>query len=160
MKSAVNPYVAVGITIGALAGVWTWVSISLGMLTWVAFLTWALFFAAGGKAAAIRAVLPAALTGVFYATVLLLTADTVGGGVILPVGVAVIAFFMCAQANWKTLAFIPGAFAGCAAVFGAAGDWLPVAVALVIGALLGWASEALAGLLTRPRAARVTAGAL
>lgn len=86
MKSAVNPYVAVGITIGALPGVWTWVSISLGMLTWVAFLTWALFFAAG--------------------------------------------------------------------------DWLPVAVALVIGALLGWASEALAGLLTCPRAARVTAGAL
>lgn len=76
------------------------------------------------------------------------------------VAVAVIAFFMCAQANWKTLAFIPGAFAGYAAVFGAAGDWLPVAVALVIGPLLGWASEALAGLLTRPRAARVTAGAL
>lgn len=101
-----------------------------------------------------------ALTGVFYATVLLLTADAIGGGVILPVGVAVIAFFMCAQANWKTLAFIPGAFAGCAAVFGAAGDWLRVAIALVIGPLLGWASEALAGLLTRPRAARVTAGAL
>lgn len=151
MKSSLNPFVAIGITIGVLAGLWTWASVSFGLITWVAFLTWALFFAAGGSRKAVLQILPPAISGVIYATALLFVVSAVGGDVILPVGVAVIAFFMCAQANWKPLAFIPAAFAGCAALFGGAGDWLGVGVALILGALLGWASEAAAAALTRPR---------
>jgi hypothetical protein len=49
------------------------------------------------------------------------------------------------------LAFIPGAFLGAAAavsvVVGTSGTWSKTIVALVAGALFGWASEAVAGML-------------
>lgn len=152
MKSRMNAYVAVGITIGVLAGLWTWASVSGGLITWVAFVSWALFFAAGGGFAAVRKVVPTVVTGVIYGTLLLAIVGMAGGPVVLPVGIAVIAFLMCVQANWSVLAFIPGAFAGCAALFGGAGDWLGVSIALICGALLGWFSEAAATALNRPRA--------
>lgn len=150
-----NPYAAVGITIGLLAGIWTWASGMLGLITWVAFVTWALFFAVGGKGAGIAKVVPPALTGVVYGAIVVALATAMPGSAawIVPVGVAVIAFLMCLQANWSVLAFIPAAFAGCAALFGGAGDWLGVAVALILGAGFGWLSEWTAGFLTRPRRA-------
>ena len=151
MKSSINPYIAVGITIGVLAGLWTWVSVSFGLITWVAFVSWALFFAAGGKLKGVATVVPAALSGVVYGALLLAVVGVVGGPVVLPLGIVVIAFLMCAQANWSALSFIPAAFAGCAALFGGAGDWLQVGIALVLGAIFGFVSEAAAGLLTRPR---------
>lgn len=146
-----NPYAAVGITIGLLAGIWTWASGALGLITWVAFVSWALFFAVGGKGAGVLKVVPAALTGVLYGALVLAVATAMPAAWIVPVGVAIIAFIMCIQANWSVLAFIPGAFAGCAALFGGAGNWLGVAVALVLGALFGWLSEWTAGFLTRSR---------
>lgn len=146
-----NAYAAVGITIGILAGLWTWVSIATGLITWVAFVSWALFFAAGGHFRAVVKVLPPAMTGVAYGALLLLVVGLVGGPVVLPAGIAVIAFLMCVQANWTVLTFIPGAFAGCAALFGGAGDWLGVGIALICGALLGWLSEAAATVINRPR---------
>jgi hypothetical protein len=154
MKSRMNGYVAVGITIGVLAGLWTWVSVTTGLITWVAFVCWALFFAAGGRFAAVLKVVPAAITGVIYGALLLVAIGAVGGPVALPVGIAVIAFLMCVQANWAVLAFIPGAFAGCATLFGGAGDWLGVSIALICGALLGWLSEAAATVLNRTRVTR------
>ena len=151
MRSSINPYVAVGITIGLLAGAWTWASVSFGLITWVAFVSWALFFAAGGTAKAVVTVVPPALTGVLYGTVLLMITAAVGGAVVLPVGVAVIAFLICVQANWHPVAFIPAGFAGCATVFGGAGDWLNVSIALVLGTLFGYVSESAAAVISRPR---------
>ena len=41
-------YVGVAVSIGVLAGIWTQVSSSLELVTWVGFLAWACYFAAGG----------------------------------------------------------------------------------------------------------------
>lgn len=83
MKSRMNAYVAVGITIGVLAGLWTWASVSGGLITWVAFVSWALFFAAGGGFAAVRKVVPTVVTGVIYGTLLLAIVGMAGGSVVL-----------------------------------------------------------------------------
>ena len=74
----------------------------------------------------------------------------------LLVGVA--AFFMVLQAKIPALSFIPGAFLGAATavsvVVGANGSWTKTIIALVVGAVLGYLSEMLAGAMTRrPRAA-------
>lgn len=150
-ESTVNPKIAVGLTIGVLAGLWTWASVSFGMLTWVAFISWALFFAAGGGTPAIGKVLAPGISGVVYGVLALLLTTAVGGPVVLPVAVAGIAFLMCAQSIWSPLGMIPAAFGGAAALFGGGGDWLQVGAAFVLGALFGRISEWTAGLLTSPR---------
>jgi hypothetical protein len=62
--------------------------------------------------------------------------------------VAIAAFAMCVQARWTVLAFIPGAFTGCAAYFGTTFDAAGTCLALIAGAGLGWLSEYTASLLT------------
>jgi hypothetical protein len=44
-----KPLVTIGLTAGILAGLWTQFSTPFGLITWVGFLSWACFFAAGGK---------------------------------------------------------------------------------------------------------------
>ena len=41
--------IAVGISVGLLAGLWTGLSVTYGLVTFVGFLSWASFYAAGGK---------------------------------------------------------------------------------------------------------------
>ena len=45
---AVKPLLGIGISVGVLAGIWTYASAELALITWVAFVAWACFFAAGG----------------------------------------------------------------------------------------------------------------
>ena len=138
-----KPYIGVGLSVGLLAGIWTQVGVEFGLITWVAFVAWACFFAAGGGALGFRKGLAANLSGVIYGwlvALLITVADFPG---ILAVGVAVAALAMCLQAGWAPLSFIPGAFAGTAVFFGTAFLFWPAVIALVIGAGLGWASEVL-----------------
>jgi hypothetical protein len=65
---------------------------------------------------------------------------------------------MVLQAKIAALSFIPGSFLGAATavsvVVGASGSWTKTIIALVIGALLGYLSEMLAGVIGgRKRAA-------
>ena len=136
-----NPLAAVGITVGILAGAWAWASSELGLTTWVAFATWALFFAAGGKVTGLAKVPPAVLTGILYGWVVVNLAGRIPSAVTVPIGVALIAFIMCAQANWSVLSFIPGAFVGAALLFGTGGNWLGAGVAALIGVGLGYAIQ-------------------
>lgn len=146
-----NRYVAVGFTVGILAGVWTWLSSEFNLITWIAFVTWALFFAVGGKAAAVVKIAPPFVTGILYGTIVILLATILHSAWVVPVGVGVIAFIMCAQANRKVLAIIPGAFVGAAVLFGTGGNWLGAGIAGLVGLGLGFLSEWSAGLLTKPR---------
>ncbi|MDP9890767.1 DUF1097 domain-containing protein [Pseudarthrobacter enclensis] len=136
-------YVGVGMSVGVLAGIWTQVSIDLGLVTWVAFIAWACFFAAGGGATGFSKGLAANLSGVVYGWLV----GTVAGAVPLPgvlaVAIAVAALGMCLQAGWAPLSFIPGAFAGTAAYFGTALNFWGTLAALIIGAALGWLSAVL-----------------
>jgi hypothetical protein len=140
-----KPYIGVGLSVGVLAGMWTQVSTELGLITWVAFVAWACFFAAGGGAGGFTKGLAANLSGVFYGwlvTLLTAVADFPG---VLALGVGTAALIMCLQAGWTPLSFIPGAFVGTAAYFGTAFLLWPTVLALAIGAALGWISSVLGG---------------
>lgn len=133
-------YVGVAVSVGVLAGIWTQVSLELGLITWAGFVAWACFFAAGGGAVGFQKGLAALLTGVGYGWLVSVLITYAAFPGILAVAVAVIAAAMCLQAGWAPLSFIPGAFAGTAVFFGAQFALVPTIVALVIGASLGWLS--------------------
>lgn len=150
-----NPYLAVGITIGVLAGAWTEFSSAVGLVTWIAFVSWACFFAAGAKLGGLVKTVPSTISGAVYGWLIVWAAGAVGGWPgALAVAVAVGAFLMCVQANWSVLSFIPGAFAGAACLFGAGGDLVATLIPLVAGAALGWLSgwsaDRLVAATTRP----------
>jgi hypothetical protein len=69
--------------------------------------------------------------------------------------VGIAALIMVLQAKIPALSFIPGAFLGAATavsvVVGAKGTWTSTIIALVVGAVLGYVSEMLAGAISRPK---------
>lgn len=134
-------FLGVGISVGVLAGLWTQVSIELALVTWVAFVAWACYFAAGGGRSGFVHGLAANVAGALwgYAASLVLERATFTGAVAL--AVTAVAFILCVQAAVDLLSFIPGAFAGTAVFFGTAFDLTGTLVALVIGACLGWLSD-------------------
>ena len=148
--------IALGLVIGVLLVVWTYLALGVAALpVWVGIIAWASFFAAGGKTEGLTKTLATNLSGVFWAFVALWVWNRVAPDNIpvLALLVGVIGFAMVVQAKVPLLSFIPGAFLGAAAavsvVVGANGTWLKTIIALVAGALFGFVSEALAGLLAR-----------
>lgn len=126
-------------------------SFNLTGLVVAGFLGWATFYAAGaGKDGLVKGI-PANLSGVLWAVVIVFIWDKVFGfntlGAFISVGIG--AAMMCFQAHLKVVGFIPGAFIGCSTFFalGAAitGDVLfPTIIGLVLGLALGWISQKLA----------------
>ncbi|WP_066288153.1 DUF1097 domain-containing protein [Arthrobacter sp. B6] len=140
--------VTIGISVGILAGLWTQFSTPFGLITWVGFVGWACYFAAGGKRDGLLKAIPATLSGALWGSVIVWTAGAVALPVALPIAVSLAAFAMCVQARWRVLSFIPGTFAGCAAFFGTSFDLSATCLALALGAGLGWLSEYAANLTT------------
>ncbi|MCV2395649.1 DUF1097 domain-containing protein [Actinotalea sp. M2MS4P-6] len=139
-----DPLLSIGIGIGVLAGVWTQVSALLALPTWIAFISWAAFYAAGGKTQGLLKVLPTTLSGVLWGFLMVQLGGLIGGTVGLAIAIAVLAVLMVVQAKWSVLAFVPGAFAGAASYFGSGLQWRETVICLVVGALAGWLSEAAA----------------
>lgn len=137
-------YLGVGISVGVLAGLWTQVSIELSLITWVAFVAWACYFAAGGGRTGLARGLAANLSGVFWAYLASLAIGQMTFNGAVAIVVVVLAFVLCVQAAAAPLSFIPGAFAGTAVFFGTSFDLLGTALALVVGGLLGWLSDVVA----------------
>ncbi|WP_375749829.1 DUF1097 domain-containing protein [Vibrio sp. HN007] len=130
---------AISITTGILSGVWGWVSISMGLITWAGFLGCTSYFASpteGLKGLGFS--LAANVSGVFWAMVM------IKGGSIFPLEImgfvvtALVSFMMCIQAKNTVLAYIPGTFIGCCATFAANGDWALVIPSLVVGGIFGY----------------------
>jgi Protein of unknown function (DUF1097) len=146
--------VALAISIGVLIAGWTYVALGVAALpVWAGIIAWGCFFAAGGKAAGLTKTLASNLSGVLWAFLALTAWNSFGGGVpVLSVLVGIAALFMVLQAKIPALSFIPGAFLGAATavsvVVGANGSWTKTIIALVVGALLGYLSEMLAGAMT------------
>ena len=148
--------VALAISIGILIAGWTYVALGVAALpVWVGILAWGCFFAAGGKTTGLTKTIAANLSGVVWAFLALEGARRFGDGAlpVLSLMVGLAAFFMVLQAKVPALSFIPGAFIGAAAavsvVVGAGATfphpWVKTIVALVVGAILGYVSEMLAG---------------
>jgi|APHig6443718053_1056840.scaffolds.fasta_scaffold44152_3 hypothetical protein len=140
--------VAVGLSVGLLAGLWAGVSTqyaALGLVTFVGFLSWASFYADGGKVKGLKDSLILNFSGVIWAWLIvwLFTALTPTLGVIpaLSVSVALGAAGMCWQAHISFLGFIPGAFIGCSAYFATGFDFKGTVISLIAGAVLGYLSE-------------------
>ena len=151
--------VALAISIGVLIAGWTYVALGPAALpVWAGIIAWGCFFAAGGKTTGLTKTIASNLSGVLWAFLALQAAKSFGGGLpVLSVCVGVAALFMVLQAKISALSFIPGAFLGAATavsvVVGANGTWTRTIIALVVGAVLGYVSEALAGAISSPKRA-------
>lgn len=139
-----NFLVAVGISIGVLAGIWAQFCGNIGLLSWVGFVSWACFYASGGKPAGLAKTVASNLSGVFWGFVIVAIMNLLNFPYALGVAVVIGAFMMCVQAHISYLSFIPGAFAGCASYFGSGLDIKATAISLVCGAVLGYFSEVIA----------------
>ena len=151
--------VALALSIGILIAGWTYLALGVAALpVWAGIVAWGCFFAAGGKTQGLVKTIAANLSGVLWAFLALYVGARFGGGVpLLSLLVGLAAFAMVVQAKVPALSFIPGAFLGAATavsvVVGASGSYTNTIIALVAGALFGYASEMLAGALGARKAA-------
>ncbi|ENM5731710.1 DUF1097 domain-containing protein [Vibrio mimicus] len=134
---------AIALTTGILSGVWGWVAVSLGLLSWAGFLGCTSYFASpkdGVKG--LGQSLLTNLSGVFWAMVILHASQWVGLEIVGYVVTSIVAFMMCIQAKKSWLAYIPGTFIGSCATFAANGDWQLVVPSLILGGLFGYLMKA------------------
>ncbi|WP_025823305.1 DUF1097 domain-containing protein [Shewanella marina] len=134
---------AIAITTGILSGIWGWLSITLGLITWAGFLGCTTYFASpidGLKGLAIS--IATNLSGVFWAMVIIKTSSMAGVEYVSYFATGIVATFMCIQAKKHWLSFIPGTFIGCCATFATNGNWQAVIPALIVGAIFGYLMKA------------------
>ena len=138
-----NVLLAISITTGILSGIWGWLSISLGLITWAGFLGCTSYFASpkdGLKGLASSLITN--MSGVFWAMVIIQLSTLINIEIIGYVVTAIVAFFMCIQANKSWLAYIPGTFIGCCATFAANGEWMLVVPSILLGGVFGYLMKA------------------
>ncbi|MGH7631685.1 MAG: DUF1097 domain-containing protein [Gemmatimonadales bacterium] len=150
-----NVLLALALSIGILIAIWTYIALGPASLpVWAGIIAWGCFFAAGGKTDGLVKTLASNLSGVFWAFVALTVANSIAPGNLaaLSVLVGVVAAAMVLQSKVAVLGFIPGAFIGAATavsvVVGAGGTYPKVIAALVAGAIFGYVSELLGGMLS------------
>lgn len=140
---AMNVILAIAITTGILSGLWGWVAVSLGLLSWAGFLGCTAYFACpqgGMKGLAISAC--TTMSGVIWALVIIY------GSALAPhleivsyMMTGVVAFLMCIQSKQLLLSFVLGTFIGACATFAGQGDWRVVVPSLLVGLLFGYAMK-------------------
>lgn len=138
-----NVILAIAITTGILSGIWGWVAVSLGLLSWAGFLGCTAYFACptgGLKGLVISAC--TTMSGVIWALVIIY------GSALAPhleivsyVMTGIVAFLMCIQAKQLLLSFVPGTFIGACATFAGQRDWQLVVPSLAVGLLFGYAMK-------------------
>lgn len=143
MMRAMNILLSIAITTGILSGIWGWVAVSLGLLSWAGFLGCTAYFACpqgGFKGLLISAC--TLLSGMVWALVI------IHGSALAPhleivsyVLTGIVAFLMCIQAKQLLLSFVPGTFIGACATFAGQGDWRLVLPSLALGLIFGYAMK-------------------
>lgn len=134
---------AIALTTGILSGLWGWLSISFGLLTWAGFLGCTSYFASPQEGArGLASSLITNISGVIWAMVIIQLSSIFPVEIIGYLATAVVAFFMCIQAKQAWLGYIPGTFIGCCATFAADGNWQLVVPSLILGGLFGYLMKA------------------
>jgi predicted neutral ceramidase superfamily lipid hydrolase len=137
----------IGLSVGILAGLWTFGSLMLGLVTFAGFLAWASYYAAGGGLNGFKLSLFSNISGVIWAALMVL-----GGGYLATGLPETLAFSLCVtllaavmvwQSYWPPLSFIPGAFIGCSAYFATGNLLLESIGGLILGAVFGLLSQKL-----------------
>lgn len=105
-----NILFAIALTTGILSGIWGWVAVALGLLSWAGFLGCTAYFACpqgGLKGLAISSC--TVMSGVVWALVI------IHGSALAPqlqilsyMMTGIVAFLMCIQARQTLLSFVPG----------------------------------------------------
>jgi hypothetical protein len=135
--------IAIALTTAILSGLWGWVAISLGLLSWAGFLGCTTYFASpieGLKG--LRLSIITNLSGVFWAMVIIQLSTLFSAEILGYIFTALVAFMMCFQANKSWLNYIPGTFIGCCATFASNGNWKVVIPSLLLGAIFGYSMKA------------------
>lgn len=140
---AMNILLSIAITTGILSGIWGWVAVAFGLLSWAGFLGCTAYFACpqgGLKGLLISAC--TTMSGVLWAQVI------ISGSAMAPhleiVGYLMtggVAFLMCIQAKQLLLSFVPGTFIGACALFAGNGNWRLIVPSLALGLLFGFAMK-------------------
>jgi hypothetical protein len=158
-----KPLHAVAVSVGILVWLWTFASLSYlepRVLTWITFLTWASFYAAGGGTPGLARSIASGIVGVLASAAVVWIDLKLGQGphhlLVLSLLLGILGLFLCAVSAMPLLSSIPANFIGAAAFFGASapldGRLVGVLCSIVIGALLGLASQRLAQALTKSTA--------
>jgi len=157
--------VALAISIGVLIAGWTYGAGLAHLPVWAGIVAWGCFFAAGGKTTGLSKTIASNLSGVVWVFLALQALPRMGDNAwALPLLVGLAAFFMVLQAKISILSFIPGAFLGAATAVSVvsrtgtdafANPWIKTVIALVVGAVLGYISEMLAGAMSKPKRSTV-----
>lgn len=170
-----NVITALAVSIGLLGGLATYAFLAdhlgLGLQIWAAFLAWGSFYHCGGKAAGLQASVLGNLWGIVFALLTLLAVTQIGlasvvtlpvwAGICVAIGVAV----MILTTQIPIFSAIPATVYGYAATVAFAllsanglnllveptlqNPAVIVAISMIIGGLLGYISEALAGTLVK-----------
>jgi hypothetical protein len=138
-----NILISLALTTGILSGLWGWVAVSLGLISWAGFLGCTAYFAC--PQSGIKGLFISACTlcsGVLWAQVI------IHGSAIAPhleilgyMVTGVVAFLMCIQARHMLLSFVPGTFIGACATFANHGEWQIVVPSLLLGLVFGFAMK-------------------
>ncbi|MCT4704292.1 DUF1097 domain-containing protein [Enterobacteriaceae bacterium H20N1] len=138
-----NILISLALTTGILSGLWGWVAVSLGLLSWAGFLGCTAYFAcpqSGLKGLIIS--LCTLCSGVLWAQVIIHGSAMAPHLEILGYTVTgVVAFLMCVQARHVLLSFVPGTFIGACATFAGQGEWRIVVPSLLLGLVFGFAMK-------------------
>ncbi len=160
--------IALAISIGILAVIATWLFLgplaALGFQIWQAFIAWACFYHTGGKVGGLKTTIVCMSVGALVGALSVMLAGQLGalGSFAAPVAVGIGAAALCLLAHISLLSVIPASVYGFAAVAGLIllgkdmtplGALGPTIGSIIIGAAFGFASEAVAGKLTAPKAA-------
>ena len=145
---------ALALSIGVLIALWVKFGGAIAAYAVPAgIVAWACFFAAGGKMQGLQKAIAANVSGVFWVWLAMTLVGMMNMGSLAWVIIGVVAFILVLQSKVPALSFIPGAFCGAAVTAWAAPTdlkgYLMVAVALVVGALLGYVSEMAAGMIAK-----------
>lgn len=135
--------VAISLTTGILSGLWGWVAISLGLLSWAGFLGCTSYFASpndGLKGLSVSLITN--MSGVFWAMVIIYASQFASLEILGYVITALVAFLMCVQAKQAWLGYIPGTFIGSCATFAADGNWKLVIPSLILGGIFVYLMKA------------------
>jgi len=112
-------------------------------MTWVGFMGCTSYYAAGNRfVKGWKKSVICNMSGILWAMLAIQVSNILPIPEPVAVMTTIISFFIIAQAKISFLAFIPGTFLGCASTFGMNGNWKATIIALLMGSVLGIASDA------------------
>lgn len=145
---------ATGLCVGILAGFWFWLSASVPLFVTVCgFFAYASFYAAGGGKKGFYSSVAANLSGIVWAVLSVMLGGMLNGALGVTLMGSVLATVLCSscvvwQARFKFLGFVPGGFFGMTSYFASGNDWKGTVISMVLGAAIGFLSEAGGNLLS------------